>query len=63
VHEITLEDCGSRYGYEEMKAVFATMPESEEADEYREWLGLDEGEVWDANYFDIETINRGLKRI
>lgn len=55
------EDCGSIYGYEEMKEIFATMPESEEADEYREWLGMDEGEIWDANAFDIEEVNTYLK--
>lgn len=57
------EDCGGIYGYEEMKQVFATMPESEEADEYREWLGMDEGEIWDTGVLDIEEINRSLKLI
>lgn len=57
------EDCGSIYGYEDMKQVFATMPESEEADEYREWLGMDEGEIWDTGAFDIEEINMSLKLI
>lgn len=51
------EDCGGTYGYEEMKTVFATAPESEEADEYREWLGMEDGEIWDANLLDIEKIN------
>ena len=46
-----------------MKQVFATMPESEEADEYREWLGMDEGEIWDTRAFDIEEINMSLKLI
>lgn len=57
------EDCGSIYGYEEMKQVFATMPESEEADEYREWLGMDKGEIWDTEALDIEEINMLLKLI
>jgi hypothetical protein len=51
------EDCGSIYGYKEMKEIFATRPESEEADEYREWLGMDEGEIWDAGFFDRDEIN------
>lgn len=57
------EDCGSIYGYEEMKQVFATMPKSEEADEYREWLGMDKGEIWDTEALDIEEINMLLRLI
>lgn len=57
------EDCGSIYGYEGMKEVFATEPESEEADEYREWLGMDEGEMWDTGAFDLEEINMYLKQV
>ncbi|MDR0971882.1 MAG: plasmid pRiA4b ORF-3 family protein [Bacteroidales bacterium] len=57
------EDCGSIYGYEKMKQVFATTPESEEADEYREWLDMDEGEILDTEAFDIEEINMSLKLI
>jgi hypothetical protein len=57
------EDCGGIYGYEEMKEVFATRLESEEADEYREWLRMDEGEIWDAESFDIEEINVCLKQV
>lgn len=57
------EDCGSIYGYEGMKEVFATIPESEEADEYREWLGMEEGELWDTGAFDIEEINMYLKQV
>ena len=57
------EDCGSIYGYEEMKEIFATMPESEEAGEYREWLGMDEGEIWDTGTFDIEEVNMYLKQV
>lgn len=57
------EDCGSIYGYEEMKQVFATMPESEEADEYREWLGMDKGEIWDTEALNLEEINMLLKLI
>ena len=57
------EDCGSIYGYEEMKHVFQTMAKSERADEYRDWIGLDDGESWDANAFDIDEINTCLKQI
>ena len=57
------EDCGSIWGYERLKDVFETAPNSEDAEEYREWLGLEEGENWDANAFDIEDINECLKDI
>lgn len=58
------EDCGGAYGYGMMKEVFATTPESEEADEYREWLVLEENEVLDPHTFsDIDTVNSRLKKI
>jgi hypothetical protein len=57
------EDCGSTFGYEDIKEVFETKPESKEADGYREWLGLDKGEVWNPGAFDIEEVNMYLKRI
>jgi len=57
------EDCGSIYGYEEMKHIFQTMPKSEQADEYREWLGLDEDESWDADHFDIDEVNIYLNKV
>ncbi len=57
------EDCGGIYGYENIKEVFATKPESEEADKYREWLGMDEGEIWDPGAFDIEEINLYLEQV
>lgn len=57
------EDCGSVYGYEEIKEIFKTNPGSEEADEYREWLGLDDDEIWDSSKFDIDEINTYLKQI
>jgi len=57
------EDCGGIYGYEEMKKVFQTMPKSEQADQYREWLDLDEDEVWDADSFNIDEVNTYLKQV
>ncbi|MBF0650802.1 plasmid pRiA4b ORF-3 family protein [Dysgonomonas sp. GY75] len=57
------EDCGSIYGYEGLKEVFATMPESEEAEEYRDWLGLEDGENWDTDAFDIDEVNNYLKQV
>lgn len=43
------EDCGGFYGYESMKFLLREAPYSEEAAFFREWLGLDEDEVWNAN--------------
>lgn len=57
------EDCGSIYGYEEMKEVFATEPDGDEAKRYREWLGMDEGEVWDTGAFDIVQTNLRLEQV
>lgn len=57
------EDCGGIYGYEEMKHVFQTMPDSEAADGYREWLGMDDDDVWNANAFDINETNFYLEQV
>jgi hypothetical protein len=51
------------YEYENIKEIFRTMPDSEQAEEYREWLGLEDDEVWDANAFDIDEVNGYLKQI
>lgn len=60
------EDCGGIYGYEHLKQVFQTTPDSKEAQELREWLGLDNDLNWDADFFyeeEIEDINCYLKNI
>lgn len=57
------EDCGGVYGYEDLKYVFREMPKSGEAKELREWLGLRKGEIWNADYFDIETTNNRLSQL
>ena len=46
-----------------LKALFREDPESEEAQEMREWLGLEEDETWDANYFNLEEANRYLSQL
>ena len=56
------EDCGGIYGYEAMKKALAG-PASEETEELREWLGLEEDEEWDANSFDLEEANDYLTGI
>jgi hypothetical protein len=57
------EDCGGIYGYQDIKDIFETKPKSKEANGYREWLGLNKGEVWDAEAFDIEKVTIYLKQI
>ena len=56
------ESCGGVYGYEELKYVFREMPKSSEAKEPREWLDLRKGEIWDADYFNIEATNNRLSQ-
>lgn len=46
------EDCGGPWGYKRMLEILAD-PQNEEHESMREWLGLDEGEVWDVNYFNL----------
>jgi len=46
-----------------MKNVFRTMPDSEEAGEYRDWLGLEKDEIWSANTFNLDEINADLKEV
>ena len=48
---------------EEMKNVFRTMPDSEEAGEYRDWLGLEKDEIWSADTFNLDEINADLKEV
>ena len=57
------EDCGGCYGYEEMKNVFRTMPDSVEAGQYRDWLGLEKDEIWSANTINLDEINADLKEV
>lgn len=54
------EDCGGPWGYENLKIMLAD-PKHEEHQEMKEWLGMEEDESWDANYFDLDEINETLK--
>jgi len=54
------EDCGGAWGYENLKVILAD-PKHEEHVDMKEWLGLDEDEDWDANYFDLEEVNEMMK--
>lgn len=53
-------DCGGVMGYEEMKNLFKNEPQGEEANSFRDWLLLDENEIWDPEAFDIEATNGDL---
>ena len=57
------EDCGGVWGYEEIKNIFASEPDSDEANEFREWLGLEKNETWDPNTFDLAEANKKLRRM
>ena len=43
------EDCGGPCGWQNIKHVLLNEPESGQAKEYREWLGLKDGEAFDPN--------------
>ncbi len=51
------EDVGGVWGYEKMKRTFAEEPKSEEADSYREWLGLEPEEDINSKEFNLEEVN------
>jgi hypothetical protein len=57
------EDCGGEWGYESLKELLSNDSKSEEAEETREWLGLDEDEAWDANAFSVEEADRRVKGV
>ena len=57
------EDCGGVWGYEEIKNIFAFGPESDEANEFREWLGLKKNEIWDPNTFDLAEANNNVRKM
>lgn len=51
-----VDDCGGVWGWQEMVTA-ANDPSHERHDEYREWLGLEPGEVFDAKAFDLDDVN------
>ena len=56
------EDVGGVFGYEIMlKAI--KNPKHDQYEEYREWLGLEEGEKYDVKLYDIEKVNAMLGRV
>ena len=57
------EDCGGPWGYENLKALFQEEPDSDEALEYKAWMGLDEDEEFDPKLFDLEETNEVLASV
>jgi hypothetical protein len=56
------EDCGGPWGYEALKEKLAN-PKDPEHEEMKEWLGMDEEDEWDPDYFDLEMTKEMVKRI
>ncbi len=54
------EDCGGVWGFAEMKEV-VNDPNHPEYEEYREWLGLEEDDIWDFEEFDLEEVNEMMR--
>lgn len=53
------EDCGGVYGYEDFLAAVMD-PNNERHEELLDWIG---DEPWDPELFDLEHVNRRLKRL
>lgn len=56
------EDCGGFPGYELLKQTLAN-PKHPEYEDMREWLGLEPGEKWDADAFDLAKAQKRVKAI
>ncbi len=54
-----MEDCGGRGGYELAKEILAD-PTNDEHEEFAEWAGLDDGERWNPEEFDLEATRNDL---
>ena len=54
------EDCGGVWGYEEILAVI-NDPQNPDYEERRYWMGLDDGEEYDPNLFDLEKVNADIQ--
>lgn len=55
------EDCGGIWGYQYFLEILSN-PKHPEYKEMREWAGLEDGEEWDVNEFDLEIANKMIKR-
>lgn len=57
------EDCGGKYGYEELKEMLTTSPDDSEARNFAEWMGLKDPREFDPNAFDLTKVNALLGTI
>lgn len=56
------EDCGGPWGYENLKAIMGDHSNAEYK-EMKEWLGMEDGDEWEADQFDLGETNLVLKNI
>jgi hypothetical protein len=57
------ENCGGVWGYEDIKETFARNPKSRKAEEFRDWLGLGEDEIFDINVFSLDDANALVAKV
>jgi len=57
------ENCGGVWGYEDLKETFANKPNSDKAEGFRDWLGLEDNEVIDTITFDLEKANASVESV
>lgn len=56
------EDCGGVWGFEELIET-VNNPQHPEYEDMREWLGMEEGDVWDVGEFNMVEVNMVLGRM
>jgi hypothetical protein len=56
------EDCGGISGYESLKEILR-YPKHEEYEDMIAWLEIDENEIWDAKYFDLEEAKEAVREV
>lgn len=54
------EDCGGIWGYYNLLEIISD-PKHEEYTEMREWLGMENDEIWDVNEFYLDEVNAMLE--
>ena len=56
------EDCGGVSGFKDLKKILAN-PKNPEHQEMKEWMGLDAGDTWNANEFDLEETSEAVREV
>ncbi|MDR2286888.1 MAG: plasmid pRiA4b ORF-3 family protein [Prevotellaceae bacterium] len=57
------ENCGGVWGYEDIKETFVRDPKGKKANEFRDWLGLGEDEIFDINKFSLDDANAAVMKV